>query len=59
MMLCVTVWLSHMSKSMVKVWYLSQLQITQLYNTEKVIEDSKVDNIIQYISLMESTWTLE
>ena len=26
----------------------SQLQITQSYNTEKNIEGSKIDNIIQY-----------
>jgi len=41
--------ISHKSQSMTSVigWsHISQSQITQLHNTEKIIEGSEIDNII-------------
>ena len=33
---------------MMEAYYISQSQITESYNTEKIVKDSKIDDIIQY-----------
>ena len=35
-------------KSIIEVWYLSQLHVIWLHNTEKILEGSRIDIIIYH-----------